>query len=86
MSTFFIFFDSANYTPDADLPEQLWAVRLDDSGEVDVALSEHTPEAIQTMQEGARTVVVLPASVASIHLLNLPKLWAHGTNRVWNES
>lgn len=57
-----------------DLPERLWAVRLDDTGEVDVALSEHTPEEIQSMQEGARTVIVLPAAVASIHFLSLPKL------------
>ena len=76
MSTCFIFFDAAHHTPDADLPEHLWAARLDDSGEVDVALSEHTPEAIQAMQEGARTVIVLPASIASIHLLDLPKLSA----------
>ncbi|MCH9755727.1 MAG: hypothetical protein K0U37_00860 [Gammaproteobacteria bacterium] len=74
MSTCFIFFDAATYTPDADLPKLFWAVRLDDAGEIDVALSEHTPEEIHAMQAGARTVVVLPTSVASIHFLNFPKL------------
>ncbi|MDF1677623.1 MAG: type II secretion system protein GspL [Legionellaceae bacterium] len=70
------FFDALHYTPDGDLPEQLWATRLDDAGEVDIALSEQTPEAISAMQEGIRTVIVLPASVASIHFLDLPKLSA----------
>ncbi|MCH9690194.1 MAG: hypothetical protein K0U24_05510 [Gammaproteobacteria bacterium] len=74
MSTCFIFFDAVAYTPDMNAPELLWAVRLDEAGEVDRALSEHTLEAIKQMQIGAYTVVVLPAAVASIHLLNLPKL------------
>ncbi len=76
MSTCFVFFDALHYTPDGDLPEQLWATRLDDKGEVDIALSEQTPEAISSMQEGVRTVIVLPASIASIHFLDLPKLSA----------
>jgi general secretion pathway protein L len=74
VSTCFIFFDAVGYTTDTDVPELLWAVRLDEAGEVDRALSEHTLEDIKHMQVGARTVVVLPAAVASIHLLNLPKL------------
>ncbi len=74
MSHCFIFFDAAHYQPNGDFPEALWAVRLDDEGGVDIALSEHTLEDIQEMQQGAETIVVLPASVASIHLLDLPKL------------
>ncbi|MDX2345914.1 MAG: type II secretion system protein GspL [Legionella sp.] len=74
MSTCFIFFDAIDATPETDLPELLWAVRLDDTGDVDVALSAHTQDEIKAMQVGARTVVVLPSAVASIHLLDLPKL------------
>jgi general secretion pathway protein L len=72
--TCFIFFDVLDNTPNIDLPRLFWAVCLDDTGEVDGALSKHTPEEIKAMQHGARTVVVLPAAVASIHVLNLPKL------------
>jgi general secretion pathway protein L len=74
VSTCFIFFDALNYTPDAELPALLWATRLDESGEVDIALSEHTPDAIAAMSMGVYTVVVLPAAVASIYCLDLPKL------------
>jgi len=54
--------------------EQLWAVRLDDAGEVDLPLASYTFEEIKSMQVGSQTVVVLPASVASLHRLELPKL------------
>lgn len=76
MSTCFIFFDAVAYTPDSELPEQLWSVRLDEAGEVDAPLSMRTPEDIQAIQTGARTVVVLPTAVASLHVLSLPKLSA----------
>lgn len=74
MKTCFIFFDVLKYAPNADWPESFWAVSLDQSGEVDIALSEHTLEAIKSMQMNARTVIVLPAAVVSVHRLNLPKL------------
>lgn len=74
MSTCFIFFDAAAMPDGTDLPTVFWAVRLDETGEVDVALSEHTIDEIKLMQRGARTVIVLPAVVASIYCLDLPKL------------
>lgn len=70
MATCFLFFDAI----DTAQIEQFWAVRLDDAGEVDVPLAAYTPEEIKGMQAGAQTVVVLPTSVASLHLLELPKL------------
>jgi general secretion pathway protein L len=70
VSTCFLFLNAS----DVVLPERLWAVRLDAQGDVDVPLALHTSEEIKALQLNARTVVVLPTSVASIHALMLPKL------------
>jgi len=70
VATCFLFFD----VTDLAQTEQLWAVRLDDAGDVDVPLAAYTPEEIKTMQAGMHTVVVLPTSVVSLHRLELPKL------------
>lgn len=70
MATCFLFLESI----DMAQAEQLWAVRLDDAGEVDLPLALYTPEEIKSMQVGSQTVVVLPASFASLHRLELPKL------------
>lgn len=72
MATCFLFFDAT----DMAQIEQLWAVRLDDAGEVDIPLAVYTSEEIKNIQPGAQTVVVLPTSVASLHRLELPKLSA----------
>lgn len=74
VSTCFIFFDTT-YSVGNDLPDKLTAVCLDDEAGVDVALSDHSIDAICAMQKkSTKTVIVLPAEVASIHLMNLPKL------------
>jgi len=70
VATCFLFFDAT----DTAQIEQLWAVRLDDAGEVDIPLAAYTPDEIKNMQAGAQTIVVLPTSVASLHRLELPKL------------
>lgn len=72
MATCFLFIEPI------DLAEvdQFWFVRLDDAGEVDLPLALYTSEDIKNMQVGHETVVVLPASVVSLHRLELPKLSA----------
>ena len=70
MATCFLFLEPI----DIAQIEQLMAVRLDDAGEVDLPLASYTSEEIKSMQVGSQTVVVLPASVASLHRLELPKL------------
>jgi general secretion pathway protein L len=72
VATCFLFFDIAD--TNAAQIENFWAVRLDDDGEVDLPLASYSVEEIQNMQLGHHTVVVLPASVASLHRLELPKL------------
>ncbi|NCT56363.1 MAG: general secretion pathway protein GspL [Legionella sp.] len=72
MATCFLFVDTADTR--AAQVESFWAVRLDDAGEVDLPLASYTVEEIQNMQRGHQTVVVLPASVVSLHRLELPKL------------
>ena len=70
MNTCFLFLNAS----DTLLPERFWFVRLDAQGDVDIPLALHTSEEIKALQLNARTVVVLPTSVASIHALMLPKL------------
>ncbi|MDF1684883.1 MAG: type II secretion system protein GspL [Legionellaceae bacterium] len=72
MTTCFLFLESIEVN--TVQREQLWAVRLDDAGEVDLPLASYTIEEIKSMQIGSQTVVVLPASIASLHRLDLPKL------------
>lgn len=72
MATCFLFLEPTDMAP----IEQLWAVRLDDAGEVDVPLASYTLEEIKSMQMGSQTIVVLPTSSASLHRLELPKLSA----------
>lgn len=73
MTTCFLFLESSIETNTVQ-QEHFWAVRLDDAGEVDLPLAWYPIEEIKSMQMGCQTVAVLPASVASLHRLDLPKL------------
>jgi|TARA_R110002126_G_scaffold239409_1_gene382646 general secretion pathway protein L len=73
VTTCFLFLESSIETNTVP-QEHLWAVRLDDAGDVDLPLAWYPIEEIKNMQMGCHTIAVLPASVASLHRLDLPKL------------
>lgn len=73
MTTCFLFLESSIETKTVR-QEHFWAVRLDDAGDVDLPLAWYPIEEIKSMQMGCQTIAVLPASVASLHRLDLPKL------------
>lgn len=50
------------------------SLRLSSSGQVEEPLALRSQEELRKLQENARTIVVLPASMSSLHQVNLPKL------------
>ena len=56
-----------------DEPETL-SLRLSSSGQVEEPLASRSKEKLKILQENAHTIVVLPASISSLHQVSLPKL------------
>ena len=67
MTTCFIF---AEYFDE----EGCLSLRLDQQGDVDAPLLKRPIETLQALQSGARTVIVLPTNLCSLHELALPWL------------
>ena len=67
MSTLFLF--SSHLNDDGCL-----CLRLDKQGLVDLPLEVRTHQEIRSLQVNARTLVIMPTSVATLHRINLPWL------------
>lgn len=67
MATCFLF---SQYCDD----ENFLSLRLSQQGQVDAPLLRRTRDEVKTLQQNARTIVVLPGEICSMHSLELPWL------------
>jgi general secretion pathway protein L len=67
MTTFFLFTDHLD-------EEQALCLSLDDQGKVSIPLAIRPLAEVRAIQMNARTIIVLPTEISSLHLINLPWL------------